>query len=509
MKMQHIYRASALTVAGCLAAFIFGGSFATAGPTEHIKFFTTADHGKFKELQQAFQSGPEVTKACLTCHTEAAKQIQQTQHWTWEYINPKTQQRLGKKHVINNFCVAAPSNYESCTACHIGYGWKDESFDFSAQENVDCLVCHDTTGYYKKPSGLAGHPVYKKMELPKGSGNILNPVDLSKVAQKVGKTSRDTCGGCHFFGGGGDAIKHGDLDSSLGAPDRELDVHMDATGADFTCATCHMTTGHQVPGSRYSPTAFDKGGSHLRGRADRTNPTTCQACHGDRPHTAKMSELNDHGKKIACQTCHIPSFARGGIANKMSWDWSTAGRMGPDGKPMQIKDAKGGVIYDTKKGDFTLAENVVPEYIWFNGEVKYTLLGDPVDKSAKFTPINRFEGSPTDGKSMIWPVKVFRGVQPYDPVNKSLVIPHTTGSDEASYWKHFNWEKAIAAGMAYVGLPFSGQVDFIKTEMTWPINHMVAPKEKALACRECHIKNGRMKDVPGVDMPGRYMEPGK
>ncbi|EKD99290.1 MAG: cytochrome c family protein, partial [uncultured bacterium] len=215
----------------------------------------------------------------------------------------------------------------------------------------------------------------------------------------------------------------------------------------------------------------------------------------------KMSELNEHGKKIACQTCHIPRFARGGIANKMSWDWSTAGRMGPDGKPMQIKDAKGDVIYDTKKGNFTLAENVIPEYIWFNGQVTYTMLGDKVDKSAGITSINRFEGSPSDGRSMIWPVKVFRGVQPYDPVNKSLVIPHTTGSDDASYWKHFDWEKAIAAGMAFVGMPFSGQVDFIKTEMTWPINHMVAPKEKALGCRECHIKNGRMKDVPGVVMP--------
>jgi hypothetical protein len=32
----------------------------------------SADHGKFKALQQDFQSGPEVTRACLSCHTEAA-----------------------------------------------------------------------------------------------------------------------------------------------------------------------------------------------------------------------------------------------------------------------------------------------------------------------------------------------------------------------------------------------------------------------------------------------------
>ena len=62
---------------------------------------STADHSKFKELQKTFKTAPEVTKACLTCHTEAAKQIQKTKHWTFEFINPETQQKLGKKHVIN------------------------------------------------------------------------------------------------------------------------------------------------------------------------------------------------------------------------------------------------------------------------------------------------------------------------------------------------------------------------------------------------------------------------
>jgi hypothetical protein len=117
-------------------------------------------------LKKPFASGPEVTKACLSCHTEAAKQVQKTKHWTWEFMNPTTKQRLGKKHVINNFCTAVPSNYEFCTACHVGYGWKDNNFDFTAQENVDCLVCHDTTGTYRKLPGLAGHPPYKDVEFP-------------------------------------------------------------------------------------------------------------------------------------------------------------------------------------------------------------------------------------------------------------------------------------------------------------------------------------------------------
>ncbi len=43
---------------------------------------STADHSKFDELQQAFKTGPEVTKACLGCHTEAAKQLHKTTPWT-------------------------------------------------------------------------------------------------------------------------------------------------------------------------------------------------------------------------------------------------------------------------------------------------------------------------------------------------------------------------------------------------------------------------------------------
>ena len=113
----------------------------------------TADHSKFKELQKQFKSGPEVTKACLTCHTEAAKQVHRTKHWTWEFINTEKNQKLGKKNVLNNYCISIPNNQQFCTNCHVGYGWKDKNFDFTSEANVDCLVCHDTTLTYTKQPG--------------------------------------------------------------------------------------------------------------------------------------------------------------------------------------------------------------------------------------------------------------------------------------------------------------------------------------------------------------------
>lgn len=465
---------------------------------------STADHSKFKELDRPFATGPEVTKACLQCHTEAARQVHKSKHWTWEFLNPETQQRLGKKHVINNFCTAVPSNYAFCTACHVGYGWKDQNFDFTAEANVDCLVCHDTTGTYRKLPGLAGHPPHKDTEFPPKSGKIVKAVDLKKVAQNVGKTSRKTCGACHFYGGGGDAVKHGDLDSSLTMPTRHLDVHMDKDGLNFSCATCHQTTGHDVPGSRYAPTAAPQG-QFIRGSKPADgNPATCQACHGDAPH--EMGRLNGHSRKIACQTCHIPEFARGGKATMVLWDWSTAGKLDKDGKPFKVKDSAGNVAYDSKKGDSKYDTHVIPEYIWFNGKVNYTLRETKLDPS-KVVKINSFEGSPTDGKSKIWPIKVFRGKQPYDVGNNQLVVFHTWGPDDAAFWSNFNWDKAIEWGMREIGADYSGKYAFVATEMSWPITHMVAPKEDALTCAQCHapaVGAGRLDKVPGIYIPGRH-----
>lgn len=68
------------------------------------KLWITADHTRHEKLRQAFASGPEVTKACLSCHTEAAKQFHQTIHWTWMDPNSPKDVQLGKGGLsINNF----------------------------------------------------------------------------------------------------------------------------------------------------------------------------------------------------------------------------------------------------------------------------------------------------------------------------------------------------------------------------------------------------------------------
>jgi len=474
-------------ILGIMLAFLgFGLAFAMPGQSAQAANLAqdlatptpgpTIDHSAFGPLQGPFSSPQDVTKACLSCHTDAGDQIVHTTHWTWEFVNETTGQVLGKKTLINNYCISIQSSEPRCTSCHIGYGWKDKTFDFSAQENIDCLVCHDTTGTYKKFPTAAGLPVLG--EAKEFSGKTFEPVDLAKVAQGIGKTSIATCGSCHFYGGGGDEVKHGDMDSSLVNAPYSLDVHMSPEGGNFTCTTCHVTTDHDIAGSRYS--------------MDSEQWKGCESCHTAAPHPLAL--LNQHSQRVACQTCHIPEFARGGVATKMTWDWSQAGRL-VDGKPVVEKDAEGHVTYDGQKGAFTWEENVVPEYLWFNGSVQYVLAGDKFDPATTLT-INQFQGSKDDPTARIWPVKRFEASQPYDSGFNTLVVPHLfpkNAEDLSAYWKGFNWDSAIAAGMEYTGLPFSGQYDWVNTVMYWPTTHMVAPASETLQCQDCHTgENGRL-----------------
>ncbi|MEW7977092.1 MAG: hypothetical protein AB2814_06550 [Candidatus Sedimenticola endophacoides] len=300
-------------------------------------------------------------------------------------------------------------------------------------------------------------------------------------------------------------MKHGDLDSSLHKPDRALDVHMDAAGLDFTCQTCHTTGGHEIAGSRYATKASDGRGIVVPGQRDQ-NRATCESCHGGVPHPQDNHEkLNDHASKVACTTCHVPSFARGGKKTKTWWDWSSAGRKGENGKPLVIKDGEGYARYDFKKGAFKWEADVQPEYRWFDGNIRYTLFGEPIDDSG-VVPINRIEGDYDNPDARIWPFKVMRGRQPYDKQHKILAIPHLFGKDPDAYWKNFDWARALQAGLMSRGVEFSGDYGFVESEYYWPVTHMVAPKEQALGCdARVSLPRERFWDipVPKIDSPTR------
>jgi octaheme c-type cytochrome (tetrathionate reductase family) len=423
----------------------------------------------------------------------------QTIHWTWLAPRAPKEAQLGKAGlVINNFCVAMPSNEPRCTSCHAGYGWKDKNFDFSDQSKVDCLVCHDQTGTYVKFPAGAGNPV-SEPKVFKGNGKTYNPPDWNKVAQSVGRPTRKNCGVCHFFGGGGNGVKHGDLDSSMTKPERELDVHMDIKGADFNCTRCHSTVVHKIAGRAYKYPATEQHISLLED--DLVSRISCVSCHTDKPHKPGV-KANDHTDKVACQSCHIPTFARK-LPTKMYWDWSTAGKKNEKGKPFARKGPLDRPSYDSKKGDFVWEKNVVPEYFWFNGSIENVMATTKIDPGQPVR-LTKIMGDRNDPMARIYPFKVHRGKTMYDKGNNTMVVPKLFGKKEdGAYWGNWDWNTAIKAGMDYVGLPYSGEYGFVETEYAFPITHMVAPEENVLSCEACHSKQSRLADLGGFYMPGR------
>jgi octaheme c-type cytochrome (tetrathionate reductase family) len=320
-------------------ALLLGGTLPATASVNHAEL-----------ISGSFKTGPEVTRKCLECHEKQARDFMKTPHWTWQKEQTVDGKRvtLGKTNVINNFCIALPTNEPRCTSCHAGYGWKDGTFDFSKAENIDCLICHDTTGSYKKfPSG-AGHPVYEGETKEFPPGKPWAPVDLLKVAQNVGKPSRATCGACHFYGGGGDHVKHGDLDSSMTNPTADIDVHMGRGG--MVCEGCHTATNHMIKGESLLISSGE--GARIQ----------CTDCH--KPNVHKDPVLVQHTQKVACQTCHIPAIAKA-MPTKIWWDWSTAGQ--------EIKaenDVFGQKSYDKMKGHFRWDKNFAPTVMWYDGTVK-------------------------------------------------------------------------------------------------------------------------------------------
>jgi hypothetical protein len=250
----------------------------------------------------------------------------------------------------------------------------------------------------------------------------------------------------------------------------------------MVCSDCHVpdkNKPHDIVGSRYSQPTPDN--------------MLCKNCHEKSGPVHASSFMNQHAEKVACQTCHIPAYARGGKATKMYWDWSTAGQKNPDGSQIVTYDENGNVNYDTKKGSFVWKENVIPETVWFNGEVTYTLLDDQLP--AGRVTLNKLGGDITDANAYIFPVKRFVGRQPYDAGANTLAVPNLfpdNAEDTSAYWKAFDWEAALTSGMDYVGRTFVGPVGILDTEMFWIQNHMVAPKEQALTCADCHTWGSRI-----------------
>ncbi len=373
------------------------------------------------------------TSQCLNCHGKIGDDVMKTAHWNWEGtvsgIKGFEGTIHGKKDLLNNFCLAVPTNEGRCNQCHISYGWGDKNFDFGNPKNIDCLACHDQTGTYKKVAtpNLANPPLV---------GGPDPSVDLQKVAQSVGLNQgvppRSTCVFCHSRAGGDDNVKHGDISTRMGfakatdpAADpakylsRSEDVHMGydpvtQKGGDMTCVACHQVK-KDVSGNM-----IDHGiGGFMYHSVDEGVMKDCEDCHGSAAsiHAGSSVELvlnSQAHARLACQVCHIPAFARK-VATYVDWKWSLAGQ---DARPADCAAAPTGVAadgvtqrgtYAKMKGCFTWATNVRPVLRFYDGKWNRVIVG--FNNAYTTTPVDLGSPSATyrDPAARIYPFKKMTG----------------------------------------------------------------------------------------------------
>ncbi|MDH3615498.1 MAG: tetrathionate reductase family octaheme c-type cytochrome [Gammaproteobacteria bacterium] len=425
----------------------------------------------------------EGTESCMNCHGKIGDDLLNTAHFKWEGVASNVEGHEGDIHgkndILNNFCIAIPTNEGRCTQCHAAYGYADAGFDFSDPDNVDCLVCHDQTSTYAKAKKTAGLPE--------------PDIDLQLVAQSVavnsGVPTIDNCIDCHAKAGGGDNVKHGDLSMSLANTTREFDVHMGTDGGDFECVACHQVkkdgelnvVSHGIGGMPYH--SVDEG-----------EMKQCEDCHGDRYNrhigTTVENIINFEGHDaLACQVCHIPTFARN-TSTKVEWYWADAGQ---DIDPIPEDPATGRPTYDKMKGTFVWANDVRPTLRYFNGKYEKFLIGDNDVFTSLPAVLAEPVGDYTDPNAMIYPFKKMIGNQPADANTNKILVPHLFGGAGGpnAYWGKYDWDLALQDGSNVTGQGYTGAFEFVDTEMYLSVNHEVAPKEQAYgmdgACGDCHL----------------------
>ena len=444
------------------------GAYETAAL--HVDFFTDNDY--------------EGTRSCMNCHGPVGEEMLTNAHFTWEGVAANITGYdggiHGKNDLINNFSIAVPSNEGRCTHCHTGYGYDDNTFSFDDRNTVDCLICHDQSGTYKKGKTSAGLPDPE--------------VDLNVVARSValnrGVPTNDNCIFCHANAGGGDNVKHGDLAMAIADTTREFDVHMGTDGANMDCVACHQV----MKDAEGSMVDHGIGGMPIHS-IDDGDMKGCVDCHGDRASIhaglSVQQVLDRPGHDtLACQVCHIPAFARD-TSTKTEWYWKDAGL---DEDPNPPAEAPPRPTWDKKKGTFVWENDVRPSLLYFDGKWDRMM----INVNDQYTELPVVLAAPTADYTtpgaMIYPFKKMIGNQPADAGNQTMLVPHLFGGKGGPnpFWAKYDWDLALQDGATYTGQTYSGAFEFVDTVMYLTVNHEIAPKEQALGmdsdCFDCHIE---------------------
>jgi len=491
-------------------------------------------------------NGPQT---CVACHENEARSLHGSVHYQQsgptDYVTnidgPSGERWNGTPGQgysgINTYCGAHETSPRfTCAGCHVGNGrypkTEDELLALDAQgdtesvlkelANIDCMMCHQEQ--YKRfpdPAGdfmdllivsegadgkpdpnrmitrtdLAGIPVVDPETLdfdfvpadpsnPDLAGATVALMDITAVeaARSVHPTTRQSCLNCHAGAGGGDGTKRGDLSSALIDPDPHTDYHMSSGGAGLVCADCHAAGNHRVLGR----------GVDLRPN-DVPERLTCTSFHEDRPHgdyDSRDGRARDtHAERLACQTCHIPTFAKV-VATEVSRDWED-----PHYSAKACNGRGGWLPREDKAADLT------PSYQWFDGTSEVYYLTEPVVGNLPTIALSDQEaaglglasgsqayvlGMPngdvaSDGAKLA-PMKEHLGKVALNKTTNTLVA-HST----FEFFRTGDFQRAVKSGLEQMaGMNVDDPVELVGVHTYQSINHGVEASGDALACGACH-----------------------
>ena len=413
----------------------------------------------------------EGTATCLECHEAEATAFFHSQHYQWRGETPDLVdaggRRLGKLNTMNDFCTSPGANWignvrngagkvlaQGCSKCHAGLGERPETELSRAQlENIDCLICH-ASGYRRDLyENDAGQPEWRPILWR-------NQYGLDAVSKRISMPKRKMCLRCHSGAGGGPNYKRGDIEYALAECDRTYDVHMGVDGADMACTDCHAGEDHRVRGRGADLSGTDLPGARL----------SCEECHEAEPHGTTV--LDHHAGRIACATCHIPTFARTDPTD-MSRDWST---------PVHLEEA------DKYSATIVLESDVTPAYAWWDGRTRHQLMGEEVEVQDDGTVhIMSPVGCRKHDDAKIYPFKLHEGRLPVLADERWLV---PIGVEE--FFADGDIVKAVHEGGHHQYGLERFEYDWVDTKRWMGIFHGVVPREDALQCLDCHAEGGRM-----------------
>jgi hypothetical protein len=188
--------------------------------------------------------------------------------------------------------------------------------------------------------------------------------------------------------------------------------------------------------------------------------------------------------RIACQTCHIPYYAKDAHdsvateATEIHRTW--------------LSTSSQAVPYHP---DSTRANNLIPKYRFWNRYSENYLLKDIVkhDVSTGRIPTSRPEGLVDDESpdNKLYPFKYKTAEQPLLDATGQLIA-----LDTKVYFATADPDLATSNGLVNMGYTGDEAYSWIMTDTFQLLTHQISPASEALNCSDCHGNKARM-DLKG------------